>query len=171
MRNPLILHIWTLTLSIVFAFCWISNDILSLYSLQLTAILLLALIFLRKRVLPNTFSLVESTVSTVSVLLVTSATGGLNSPLFFLNLFLLFELSLLLEPVIPLFLSALLGIFYVFTHQAGQPPYTLFALLSFPTMTPLAYFFGRIYQKVKNQKKQIQSLTHQIDDIKGSAHA
>jgi len=99
------------------------------------------------------------------VLLIVFATGGITSPLFFLNYFLLFELSLLLEPVIPLILSISLIGFYFFTDGVGGSPLRLLELVSFPFMTPLAFLFGKIYQKEENQKKEIKNLSKKIERL------
>lgn len=159
------LHSIILLAAVVITFFWITNEILSNFSLQLTAILLLTLIFTHHLLKPASFKLVESTVSTMAVILVVSSTGHLSSPLFFLNYFLLFELSLLLEPVIPLILSATLLIFYFLTGDIGGSPLRFLELAAFPFMTPLAYFSGRIYQKEENQKKEIKGLEKKIEKL------
>jgi hypothetical protein len=159
-------HLAVLSIATLLMFFWISNETLNTFSLQLSAMLLITLILSRHYMKLPSFKLAESTISTMCVILLTTYTGGLMSPFFFLNVFLLFELSLLLEPVIPLFLSAMLGIFYFFSHQTGSPPYSFFALLSFPLMTPLAYLFGQTYLKVSNQKLEIQNLTKQLEEYK-----
>jgi hypothetical protein len=97
--------------------------------------------------------------------MITSSTGGATSPFFFLNDFLLFELSILLEPVIPLVLSAGLAVFYIYTHGSELPFVSLVPLASLPLMTPLAYYTGLIYQKMKNQKKLIRSLEKKVEDL------
>lgn len=166
MTKKIAIHILILLSSVLLTYFWINDQTLSLYSLQLTAFLLLTLIASHHLHRPSQFRLVESTVSTICVLLVISATGGVNSPLFFLNFILLFELALLLEPAVSLVLSGGLFLFYLFTHQAGSSPLSLAALLSFPFMTPLAYFFGKIYFRQVNQKKEIRNLHKEIRKIK-----
>lgn len=111
------------------------------------------------------FRILESIVSTVSVILIVSGTGNLTSPLFFLNFFLLFELSLLLEPIIPLFLSFLLIIFYIFTSTTGDSLDSFLVLLSFPVMTPLALFFGNFYLKNKRQKIELARLQNKMSEM------
>lgn len=166
MTRKIVVHILILLLSVMLTYLWISDQILSLYSLQLTAFLLLTLIASHHLHKPSQFRLVESTVSTICVLLVTSSTGGVSSPLFFLNFILLFELAFLLEPAVSLALSVGLFLFYLFTHQVESSPLSLAALLSFPFMTPLAYFFGKIYFRQVNQKKEIRNLYKEIRELK-----
>lgn len=159
------LHAIILLLATLVTFLWVINEKLFYYSLQLSAILLITLIITHRIVKPVTFHLVESTVSTIAILLIVSATGNITSPLFFLNYFLLFELSLLLEPVIPLVLSATLIVFYILTTNLTNWM-QLVELAAFPIMTPLAYFFGKIYQKEENQKKEIRNLSKKVEELK-----
>jgi len=166
MAKKILVHILILLMSVLLTYFWINDQILTLYSLQLTAFLLLSLIASHHLHKPSQFRLVESTVSTICVLLVTSSTGGVRSPLFFLNFILLFELALLLEPTVSLALSGGLFLFYLYTHQVGSSPLFLAALLSFPFMTPLAYFFGKFYFRQVNQKKEIRNLYKEIRELK-----
>lgn len=165
MNKKALIHSVVLVAAVVLAFFWVSDKTLDYYSLQLTAALLITLILTHHLLKPATFKLVESTVSTIAVLLVTTATGGAASPLFFLNYLLLFELSLLLEPVIPVVLSVMLMAFYFYTHEIERSWPTLFILFAFPLMTPLAYFLGQLYKKVKNQKKEIQGLERKVEEL------
>lgn len=159
------LHVIIMTLTVLFIFLWVITAQLSLYSLQLSALLILVLVFSHKILKPASFKLVESTISTMAVLLVTSATGGLTSALFFLNYILLFELSLLLEPLIPIVTSILLLLFFFFTAETSYTPLNYLELLAFPLITPFAYFLGSFYQKNTNQKKEIHTLARKIESL------
>lgn len=165
MNKKSALHVLILFTATFLAFFWVTDENLSYYSLQLTGILLLTLIITHHVLKPASFKLVESTVSTLAVLLVTEATGGITSPLFFLAFFLLFELSLLLEPIIPLFLSAAFVLFYFFTAQATHTGLNWLALFAFPTMTPLAIWFGNMYQKSQNQRREIRGLEDKVEKL------
>ena len=165
MKKKVIIHLLVLFASVLLTFGWVSTPVLAKYSLQLTAFLVITLIITRHLLKLPSFRLAESTISTISVLLLVNATDGLSSPLFFLNYFLLFELSLLLEPLIPLVLSLLLVLFYFFSFE-DKPLYFLMELIAFPFMTPLAFLFGKIYRKEENQKKEIKNLTHKIEELK-----
>lgn len=158
-------HAIILTIATILIFFWVSDEALLNLSLQLSAVLLLLLIICHRILKPVSFRLAESTISTMAVLLITSATGGVSSPLFFLNYFLLFELSLLLEPVIPLVLSAGLIIFYFMLSESHQTPLLIAMIIAFPFMTPLAYIFGQLYQKEENQKKEIKNLSKKIESL------
>lgn len=165
MNKKSALHVLILVTATFLTFFWVTDENLSYYSLQLTGILLLTLIITHHVLKPASFKLVESTVSTMAVLLVTEATGGVSSPLFFLAFFLLFELSLLLEPIIPLFLSAAFVLFYFFTAQSTHAGLNLLALFAFPTMTPLAIWFGNMYQKSQNQRREIRNLEKKVEEL------
>ena len=162
MRHKPALHIVILLLATIISFLWVTNETLSNLSLQLTAILLLILIGSHHLLKPPSFKLVESTVSTMAVLLVVFSTGGITSPFFFFNYLLLFELSFLLEPVIPLALSGALMLFYFTTGDISVSLFRYIELTAFPMMTPLSYFFGKIYRKEENQKKEIKGLEKKI---------
>ncbi|OGG03727.1 hypothetical protein A2W14_05040 [Candidatus Gottesmanbacteria bacterium RBG_16_37_8] len=158
-------HSLILLTALFLTFLWVENPFLVDFSLQLTAALIIFLVLAHKIFKIRSFLLTESTVSVISVALITSATGGLTSPFFFLNLFLLFELSLLLEPSIAIILTLSLMVFYLFTNQVGPSLYNLTAFLSFLFMTPLAYLVGNIYRKVINQRKEINNLSRKIENL------
>lgn len=171
-KNPAIsqdhkiaLHTIILGVAVTLTFFWVLDEKLSGFSLQLSAILLLTLVITHRILKPPSFKLVESTVSTIAILLVTQATGGISSPLFFLNYFLLFELSLLLEAIIPMVLSIFLIFFYFLTNDVAASPFLITALLAFPTMTPLAYYFGRVYQREENQKRELKALNKKVEAL------
>lgn len=165
MPSRVTVHLTILTLAVFITHLWVTDTILANYSLQLTAVLILVLMVSRHLHKPSQFRVVESVVSTICVLLITTSTGGITSPLFFLNHFLIFELSLLLEPLIPIFLSLVLITIYLFAHQVGENN-SLLPLLSFPFLTPLAYFFGKTYLKSKNQSKELRNLSHTVEELK-----
>lgn len=161
MPRKALIHVTILSLATLITYLWVTDKTLAHYSLQLTGILMLSFIISLHLHRPSQFRLVESVVSTMAVLLICTATGGINSPLFFLNHFLLFELSLLLTPIVPIFLSFILITFYLFAYQIGTHT-NLLPLLSFPFLTPLAYIFGKLYQKSKNQHKELRNLNQKI---------
>lgn len=165
MRAKPAFHAAMLITAVIVTFFWVIDESLSYFSLQLSALLLLTLIFTHRILKPVSFKLVESTISTFAVLLIVSATGGISSPLFFLNYFLLFELSLLLEPMIPFLLSLAVGGYYLLLSGSSTTPFNLLELLAFPVMTPLAIYFGKLYERQENQKKEIKNLHQKIDAL------
>ncbi|OIO12947.1 hypothetical protein COV53_04770 [Candidatus Gottesmanbacteria bacterium CG11_big_fil_rev_8_21_14_0_20_37_11] len=165
MNKKVIIHSLILLTAVTITFFWITDPDLNYYSLQLTAVLLLTLIVTHRILKPVSYKLAESTISTMAVLLISSTNGGISSPLFFLNYILLFELSLLLEPVIPLLLSVMLVVFYLASGNKNTSYFQYLELAAFPLITPLAVFFGKIYQKVQNQKKEIKNLSNKVEEL------
>lgn len=166
MRVKAVFHGCILFTATAITFFWVTDETLTKYSLQLSAILLLTLLFTHRMVKPASFKLVESTISTIAVLLVVFATGGISSPLFFLNYFLLFELSLLLEPLVVFILSVSLIGYYMLITGSGTTLLNMLELLAFPVMTPLAYYLGSIYNKTQHQKEEIKHLEKRIENLK-----
>lgn len=166
MEKNTALHSFILIVAVFLTLFWVSDESLSYLSLQLTATLLLLLVFTHRRLKPQTFKTLESVISTIAVLLIVATTGGIGSPFFFLNYVLLFELSFLLEPAIPFILSTALVLFY-YLLGSGTPGLASrwLELAAFPFMTPLAYFLGKIYAKEENQKKEIKNLSKKLETI------
>ena len=82
MKKNVFFHTVFLLAAIILTFFWVTDETLTLYSLQLTGILLLFLIISHRLMDAASFKLVESVVATIAVLLVVNATGGVNSPFF-----------------------------------------------------------------------------------------
>lgn len=166
MNQKSLIHSLIISITVTIMFFWVSNPLLAAHSLQLAALLLVTFIITHRVLKPDSFKLAESTTSTMAVILVTYATGGITSSLFWLNYFLLFELSLLLEPIIAIVLTITLFLFYFFTLEPSLSPFQLISLTAFLFMTPLAYFFGRLYETNSNQKKEIHNLSKLIQQLK-----
>jgi hypothetical protein len=131
---------------------------LAQYDLQFSAILFIIL-FLAKKIIPESpkSKLLESVIFTLVILGIVNTTGASNSPFFFLIYFLLFSLSLLLEPVISIVTSLTLIIFYLLSLPPNQNLKTLLPIFSLAFITPFALFLSQQYlenqqAKIKNQK-------------------
>jgi len=144
-------HSLVLLLTFFLTLLWVNNPLLSRYSLQLAAGLIIFMIISHKIFSSSQFLLTESTISVTSIVLVTSVTGGIASPFFYLNHFLLFELSFFLKPSVSLILTLGLMVFYIYSRQVGTSLYNLLFILSFIFVTPLAYLTRKVYQKAKKQ--------------------
>lgn len=169
MSLPFLIHSLFLILAVGLTFFWVNHPTLSLYTLQLIALFILLYFlnhwlrgrsqtkFLRgvQRRTPTRWD--EIIIFTMVVLLLVVSTGGLNSPLFFLIYFLLFGLSLTLEPPITITLTAGLIIFF-FLNNPTDILDSLIPLLSLILITPLSLFFGKQYLKVLAQKGEIKIL-------------
>jgi hypothetical protein len=131
---------------------------LAQYDLQFSAILFIIL-FLSKKIIPQSpkSRLLESVIFTLVILSIVNTTGGVNSPFFFLIYFLLFSLSLLLEPIISITTSLTLIIFYLLSLPPNQNLKTLLPIFSLAFISPFALFLSQQYlenqkSKIKNQK-------------------
>ena len=90
---------------------------------------------------------------------IVNSTGGLTSPFFFLIYFLLFSLSIILEPIISITTTVTLIIFFLLNLPANQSFVTLMPIISLAFITPFALFLGREQievqkSKLKNQKQK-----------------
>lgn len=124
--------------------------------------------FFRDHLTTQRESLIDSLILTALVLVIVTATGGLSSPLFFLVYFLLFILSLLLEPTIPLILAFSLIVYFLFASPINKIA-EMIPLFSFPLITPLAVYFGRehkrnIYHKHDNLHLK-ESIRRETEDV------
>lgn len=148
-------------LSLLLALLWVNSSDLAPFSLQLTAGLILFIVLSHKLFQTDYFVLTESAVSTMAVVLIVTATGGFTAPFFFLNYFLLFELSILLEPFVSIVITLALMLFYLFSNQLGSSLFNLTMLFSFIFMTPLAYYSGKFYRKLTQRSFQSNILSNQ----------
>lgn len=143
-----------LILIIVVSSFLFSQTPLSSYGLQISALLFVAL-YLIKKVLPKTqHRLIEASFFTFIVCSIVAVTGNLSSPFFFLLYFLVFFLSLLLEPTISI--SATVGIVLLNALSAQiSSPQELLPLFSLLLLTPFAIFLGREIKREKQLRKTV----------------
>lgn len=156
-----ILHSIVLILTIGFSFLLVKTPFYH-YDLQITAAVFI-IYFLSKKILPKLLNqsssprLIDSVIFTLIILNIVNSTGGTKSPLFFLNYFLIFALSLVLEPIISITTTLTLVIFYLLSLPKNQPVGELLPIFSLPFLTPFALFLGQEYMenvklKMKNEK-------------------
>ena len=165
MHHKVAIHSLILLTATFCTFLWVSDSTLSLYALQVSAILLLTLLISKRLLKTPSFKLAESTIATITILLIVGTTGGIHSPLFFLNYLLLFSLSILLEPILPIILSGAIIVFYLLLTPLNEFGPQVAELFAFPLMTPLSYLLGSLYQKVKNQRLQLQKLSEKVEEL------
>lgn len=140
----------------------ISFSPLSAFELQIAALICI-LYFLYKKSLGKNYQflfsprIIDSIVYVFVVGSIVNSTGGINSYFFFLYYFLIFALSLLLEPDVSITITlGVLILFYTFTPQLSFSNYI--TLISLPIMVPFALILGGEYAKILKQKKQIEDL-------------
>lgn len=130
---------------------------LAQYNLQISAGLFI-LLYLTKNfiVSKNIYSrLIESVIFTLVIMGIVNSTGGLDSPFFFLIHFLLFSLSIILEPIIPITTTVTLIIFFLLNLPQGQNFNILMPIISLAFITPFAMFLGQ--EKLESEKLKIKS--------------
>jgi len=108
-----LVHSLYLVLTVFFIWFWTNNAVLSLYSLQLTGLLVVLYFGLRFLLKDGKEMILDVVVFTAILLVVLASTGGLGSPLFFLVYFLLFSVALLFDPPTTLTLTLALILFFV----------------------------------------------------------
>lgn len=155
--SPEIIHSLILILSICFGFIF-PKTVLANYDLQIIAILFIILFVVRKWINLNKSRLIESVIFTLVILFVVNTTGGLHSPFFFLLYFLIFSLSLLLEPIIPVTTTLALMLFFIVTFPNNEPIEGLIPVFALAFLTPFALFMGKEYMKVQSSELKIQNL-------------
>lgn len=96
------------------------------------------------------------------VLLIVTSTNGLSSPLFFFLYFVLFGISFLARPASSLIF--LLGIILYFIPEAFEVKTTenFIKLGSLVLIGPIAYFFGREYERRSMLSDKIEAKTDEI---------
>jgi len=159
---PEFIHAGALILVTALSFLLPKTSLAS-YDIQISAGLFLAL-FLGKRFAPasSAIKLAESLVFTFVILFVVNTTGGLASPFYFLLYFLLFSLSLLLEPMISITATVSLVVFFILSLPPNQEFRTLLPILSLAFLTPFALFMGREHVEIQEEKQKNATLQSAI---------
>lgn len=140
-----------------------SSSVFSQFDLQISAVLFI-IFFIARKILGNRIKshLLESIIFTFIILITINSTGGINSSFFFLLYFLLFSLSLLLEPIISITATIALMAFFIISLPAGQSMKTLIPLFSLAFLTPFALFMGQAYIESRNAKFEIRNLSSKL---------
>jgi hypothetical protein len=173
---PKILPTTYLLSALIFAFIWTSNPLLSKFSFQLTALLVLIFIFhnwWRKHQLrlnpSNKSILINRNISnaillTMVVTMLILHTKGASSPLFFLLDFMLLGISLFFEPMMSLILALALIVGFLLNSPLNNTQ-ELTNLISLLFMAPLAAFFSSQYLSLLVAKNKIKVLQHQAKSL------
>lgn len=153
-------------------FIWLSIPTLSIFTLQLVAILVLLYLgshWLRNH-RPQWFHrssvTIDITILTSMILLLVTETGALTSPFFFLCYFLLFGVAMLYEIEATLILTGVFILFFLFlpgsdfTSSAGFAH--LAQIISLVMITPLAIFTGHQYESALEEEKVHDMLTKRL---------
>lgn len=150
-----IIHSAVLIVTIALTFIFPKTN-LARYDLQISAFLFIILYLVKRlagRHKDPASRLLESVVFTLIILMTVNATGGVNSGFFFLIYFLLFSLSLLLEPIVSITTTIGLIIFFLMSLPPGQSLKSLLPIFSLAFLTPFALFLGQEYVEVQRSKE------------------
>lgn len=161
MPSRFLLHTILLVIATSGVYFWLATPTLSIYTLQLVA--LLVLLYLGSHALkahhPKWFHrstiTLDITLLTSMILLLVSETGALASPFFFLCYFLLFGVAMLYEIEATLVLTGVLVLFFMFLPS---PNWT--QIISLVMITPLAIFTGHQYE-LSLEEKQTRAVLRQ----------
>lgn len=151
-----IIHALILIFTIVLTFIFPKTNFAQ-YDLQISAGLFILLLLTKKFIVSkNIYSrLIESVVFTLVIMGIVNSTGGLTSPFFFLIYFLLFSLSIILEPIISITTTVTLIIFFLLNLPANQDFKTLMPIISLAFITPFAMFLGQ--EQIEAQKSRLKN--------------
>lgn len=151
-----IIHALVLIFTVVLTFIFPKTN-LAQYDLQISAGLFIFLYLTKNFILSkNTYSrLIESVIFTLIIMGIVNSTGGLSSPFFFLIHFLLFSLSIILEPIISITTTITLIIFFLLNLPMNQDFKTLMPIISLAFITPFAMFLGQ--EKIEAQKSKLKN--------------
>jgi len=158
----------TLLLAFIFVLIVVNTQLSSYITPILGVIIIFSVIFIiiMRRAKKGDDLLVGSNkeVFTVvtAVMLAIFLTGGLTSNLYFLLYFLIFGIIFLFEPLAVFIM--VIGMLVVFYGEISQGDFVsnLIKLGSLVLFAPIAYFFGREFQKREDTENEVEDKTGQI---------
>jgi len=154
-----IVHSLIMVIAIAVTFLFPKTPLVQ-YDLQIIAGLFIIL-FAGKKFL-NLSRLLESIIFTLVIFIIINTTGGVASPFFFLIYFLMFSLSLILEPVISIVTTLASVIFFLIFLPQQQSINSLLPIFALVFMTPFALYMGKEHIKndmLKNKNQNLQKDT------------
>jgi len=151
-----LVHSLILILTIISSYA-ISHGPLQQYDLQISTGVFVVYFFMQKILKIKRMILIDAVVATFVVSSIVASTGSISSPFFFLNYFLIFSLSLLLEPMISIVTTITLVIVYLFTTNQSVDFATYLPLFSLPFLTPFASLLGSEYQQIVKKNRQVEN--------------
>lgn len=169
MPTRFLLHTILLVLATAGVYFWLSLPALSMYTLQLVA--LLVLLYLATHWLkshrPKWFHrktvTIDITLLTAMILLLVTETGSLASPFFFLCYFLLFAVAMLYEIEATLVLTGTFITYFLFLPGTNLSDLGhLSELLALIMITPLAILTGHQYEQTVEERSRAQVLAKHL---------
>ncbi len=169
MPTRFLLHTILLVLAAAGVYFWLSLPALSIYTLQLVA--LLVLLYLSAHWLkshrPKWFHrktvTIDITILTTMILLLVTETGMLASPFFFLCYFLLFAVAMLYEIEATLVLTGTFIVYFLCLPGTNLSDLGhLSELLALVMITPLAILTGHQYEKTIEERSRADQLAKHL---------
>ncbi len=157
-----IIHAVILIFTTGLAFIYGKSD-LAQYDLQVSAFLFIVFFITRHFIPASRSRTIESVIFTFVITSIIISTGATESPFYFLIYFLLFSLSLMLEPVISITTTVGFIIFFLLTLPQNQDFSGLMPILSLAFLTPFALLLGQEF--AKNRKLKDKSAADQKDTL------
>lgn len=167
--SPEILHSAIMVAAIGISFL-IPQTVMAGFEMQIVSILFIMFFIVRKFFGERLRTrLLEVVVFTFTILMTINSTGGISSPYFFLLYFLLFSVSLLLEPVISITATLALIVFFILALPQNQTWETLLPILSLAFLTPFALFMGQEYAEIQREKKKAAQMKEALANTQEQA--
>ncbi|OGH02186.1 MAG: hypothetical protein A2798_03600 [Candidatus Levybacteria bacterium RIFCSPHIGHO2_01_FULL_37_17] len=153
----------TLVLSFGVIYIW-QNSPLKDYTVQLLGLFIALYLLLVARRRGKTFLKLGQEgnfgifILNTLVFLLIFATGGLNSPLFFIIYFLAFGIAFVFDPLTVFIFIAGSILIFIPDLNTGDFTANILKVASIALVSPLAYFFGREYQKSDQQDEKVNAI-------------
>lgn len=153
MKYKEVIHTIILIITIILGFAIPKTQLVN-YDVEIAAGIFI-LFYVIKKIIPQRTNLLESVIFTLIITLIVNSTGGINSSFFFLIYFLLFSLSLLLEPAVSLSASLTFITLFVLFMPKTDNFSNLLPVFSLAFLTPFSLYLGREYLLLQKTKKNL----------------
>jgi hypothetical protein len=153
MKQKEVIHAIILIITIILGFAIPKTQLVN-YDVEIAACIFI-IFYIVKKIIPQRTNLLESVIFTLIITLIVNSTGAAASPFFFLIYFLLFSLSLLLEPAVSLSASlTFIALFVIFMPKTENFK-DLLPVFSLAFLTPFSLYLGREYLLLQKAKKNL----------------
>jgi hypothetical protein len=153
MKQKEVIHAIILIITIILGFAIPKTQLVN-YDVEIAACIFI-IFYIVKKIIPQKTNLLESVIFTLIITLIVNSTGAAASPFFFLIYFLLFSLSLLLEPAVSLSASlTFIALFVIFMPKTENFK-DLLPVFSLAFLTPFSLYLGREYLLLQKAKKNL----------------
>jgi cell division protein FtsB len=159
-----------LILALGLAFSFSRLEFLASFNLQMIAlatVIYIAFQFINRKtkIFDEEKTLIDFSLITFVIFLIIFSTGSLSSPLFFLIYFLLFGISLLMNPTAAFTLAIISTLFFLLNYNKNYLFAEFLQLASIFLIAPLASIFGTQYLKLLQSEQKISLLTKEGEKL------